>query len=422
MTNLLSPIVAHLELILEHGGYIVLFLVSILEGVPIIGPLVPGHTIVVLAGFLARISVLDLYGVVFLVIIGAMLGDALGFMLGKKYGFAFLTRYGKYFFIKEEHIEKAKKIVQAHTGKAIIFGRFNPITRPLAPFAVGASGVHIKKFWFFDTIGVVLWASISIAVGYIFGGSYHVIAASLGKYIVFALIITILILWAYYFINKRFHLFAKYELLTLILSLAGLYAFSKTLQDALSSGGFMVAIDLWTNTFFSNLNTDCCVSFVHAFTNIFSPEVLSILGVLAIIYFYIQKQWRYLVITMFSFGGGVAINTLIKALFMRARPEYSLIVETGYSFPSAHSAIAAIICVLAIYFFARKIKSSLMREGYIVAVIVLTLLTGVSRLYLGVHWFSDVLAGLAFGVFWSTLMILLVRYLGMIFSNFVRRD
>ncbi|MES3030836.1 MAG: bifunctional DedA family/phosphatase PAP2 family protein [Patescibacteria group bacterium] len=421
MSHLFEPIIHHIEIILEHGGYVVLLLVSILEGVPIIGPLVPGHTIVVLSGFLSRIGILDLYAVTFIVVFGAMLGDVIGYMLGKKYGFAFLSRYGKYFFIKESHIEKAKQIVQKHTGKAIIFGRFNPITRPLAPFAVGASGVHIKKFWIFDAIGVCLWATLSIAAGYIFGASYHIIAASLGKYIVIAIILTILILWGYYFINKRFHLFARYELIALIANLLGLYIFSKTLQDALSNDGFMIGLDLWMNTFFSSYTTACCTGVMHILTNVFSPEAFAIIGLLGTIFFFVRKQWRYGAITLLSFGGGVVINGLIKSLFMRARPLESFIVETGYSFPSAHSTVIAIAAVLAIYFFARKIRSLVWRELYIVGVSALALLIAFSRVYLGVHWFSDVVAGIALGVFWSTLTILLVRYLGMIYTNLLRK-
>ncbi len=128
---------------------------------------------------------------------------------GKKYGFTFLTKFGSYFFLKKEHIEKAQALIKEHPAKAIILGRFNPLTRPLAPFIVGASGLHYTKFWFLDAVAVTAWSAVSIAIGYIFGASYHAVSAILGKYIVIAILIGALIVWGYRFINKQFHVFAK---------------------------------------------------------------------------------------------------------------------------------------------------------------------------------------------------------------------
>jgi undecaprenyl-diphosphatase len=109
---------------------------------------------------------------------------------------------------------------------------------------------------------------------------------------------------------------------------------------------------------------------------------------------------------------------MIKDLVMRTRPADALIAAHGFSFPSGHATAIAIFSVLAIYFFARKINNLILRETYIVSVILITVLVGVSRIYLGVHWLSDVVAGFSLGLFFTTLVILAIRYLGLLWNGF----
>jgi undecaprenyl-diphosphatase len=137
---------------------------------------------------------LNIYKVFLVVIFGAVIGDIIGFYLGKKYGISLLTKFGQYLFLKKEYIDKALLLVKENTAKAIILGRFSPITRTLSPFLVGASGIHTKKFWVYDSIGVIIWASVSIMIGYIFGASYHAVSVALGKYILLAIILGVLLL------------------------------------------------------------------------------------------------------------------------------------------------------------------------------------------------------------------------------------
>jgi undecaprenyl-diphosphatase len=421
MAHLFSPIIGNIEFIVEHGGYSILFLITILEGIPFIGPFIPGHTTVILSGFLIKIGIFSWLPVFVLVIVGAMIGDAIGYILGRKYGFIFLEKFGKYIFIKPEHIEKTKKIVEKHTGKAIIFGRFSPITRPLAPFVVGASGVHIKRFWFFDFIGVSIWAIGSIVLGYIFGASYHAVVPILGKFIVIAIVLSILIVWGYRFINKQFKVFAKYELFVLFFNLLGLYTFFKTVQDALVDKVFLLNLDIWMNSFFYSLAIKfgpSGLTLMNIITDILSPTFLSIVSLIGIVYFLIKKNWRYATISFLSVGGGLVIGAFIKEIVGRVRPLGAFIIENDFSFPSGHAVMATVFFTLLIYIFARKIKVMLWREIFISISVLSVILALVSRLYLGVHWFSDVIAGMAFGLFWTTLVILLIRYAGMIWEIF----
>ncbi len=419
MDTLFASILSHMEIVIEHGGYLVLFLVSVLEGVPIVGPFVPGHTIVILSGFLSKIGVLDLSYVLALSMAGAFMGDLLGFMCGRKFGFVFLNRFGKYFFIKDQHVEKVKTIVQKHSGKSIILGRFSPLTRALAPYITGASGVSLRSFWFFDLIGVILWACVSIGLGFVFGASYKVAAVFFGKFILAAIIIGVFTVWSYHFINRQFHIFARYELITLFLNLSGLYVFFKMIQDALVQSSAIVGFDVWFNLLLLSNTKPFLASFFIFMTNTFSPTSLMMLMIIGICYFLYRKQWRYAFITFFSYSGGMFLSGFIKEMVLRARPVDSIVSAGGYSFPSGHATAIMIVCVIAIYTLARRFTSTTKREMFIVSLVLLTLLIGFSRLYLGVHWFSDVIAGFALGLFWTTFIILAVRYLGMFVQNYI---
>ena len=94
---------------------------------------------------------------------------------------------------------------------------------------------------------------------------------------------------------------------------------------------------------------------------------------------------------------GAAFGYLIKLLVSRARPEN--LVEEGLSFPSGHALKATLLFLVLIYLFKNKIKDGVMRNIFVSLSVVLILLIGLSRLVLGVHWFSDIIAGFALGTF-----------------------
>lgn len=422
MTSILSLIAHNLQAIVEHGGYLFILISTISEGIPIFGQFIPGHSIVIISGLLAKIEVLNIYKVFLVVIFGAVIGDIIGFYLGKKYGISLLTKFGQYLFLKKEYIDKALMLVKENTIKTIILGRFSPITRTLSPFLVGASGIHTKKFWLFDSIGVIIWATISIMVGYIFGASYNTVSALLGKYILIAILLGFFIAWGYRFINRQFHIFARYELITLGLNLFGLYLFFKTVQDAITDKVFLLELDVFVNNFFFIHSQEWIRDFMLIFTNIFSPTLITGVSVVLIAYLIHKKNYYYSLISIFSLGGGYVFTFIIKNIVTRIRPENAFIFVNGYSFPSGHAVAATIFFTLLIYFFIVKIKSMIVREILVVICVISMLLTAFSRVYLGVHWLSDVLAGIGFGLFWVTSIILLVKYVNIIVSLFKKAE
>ncbi len=102
-----------------------------------------------------------------------------------------------------------------------------------------------------------------------------------------------------------------------------------------------------------------------------------------------------------AFAGAAVINGLLKLAFHRPRPELSFVHLETYSFPSGHAAVAtatfgALAYLLCLRPNARRVAPAL-------AATALVALVGFSRLYLGAHYLSDVLAGTCFGLFWASL-------------------
>ncbi|MBI5126572.1 MAG: bifunctional DedA family/phosphatase PAP2 family protein [Candidatus Taylorbacteria bacterium] len=395
---------------IEQGGYWLIFCVSLVEGIPLLGSLIPGNTLIGVGGFFAHLGVLNVWYVTILAIMGAVVGDIFGYILGKKYGYDTLVALGKYFLIKKEHIDKAKGLVAKHTGKSILIGRFNPVTRSLMPFVVGSSGVRMKLFWFYDLIGCCTWIVGTVALGYISGAGYLVVAKFFGSFVLVGLIIVLLLVWGYRFINTRAHIFRRYELGTLIVVLLAVFGFFLTLQDVLNSHSFMANLDVWVNSFAATKAIEFS-SILRTVSVILSPFLFSLCAIVFAFYLLITKKWSRAFLVLASFGGGFLINTLLKLLVGRVRPENALITLTDYSFPSGHAIAGAMFFFLCIYFFTKKFKHLIARELFVTVCCFLILLTGAARVFLNVHWLSDVTAGITLGLLWTGLMVLFTRFI-----------
>ncbi len=405
----------NIETFIVAGGYPFLFVIVILEGLPLIGTAVPGHITIIAAGFLARIGILNIYWVLTISVVGALLGDFIGFMLGRRYGLPLIARLRPYFFIKDSHIERAKKLLDTHTGKAMFIGRFSPVTRALTPFLVGTGEISAGKFWIYNILSGVSWVVLSVLLGYVFGVGYHAVSGSFGRFALIAILIALLIIWGYRFVNTRFHIFARYELFTLGLNVVSLIVLAKTIQDAWATTSFMANFDVMVNVFMDKVNHlyPMLVSVATAITNVGGTAITAGLGVLFGVVLLFKGRLRLGSIFLLSIASTAFSLGLLKEFFMRARPENALFaIVNDPSFPSGHAGMAAAFFVVLAYFIVTRMDSWVKRELVIVACALAMFAVGFSRVFLNVHWTSDVLAGWSLGIFMATGSILLVRYVG----------
>ena len=400
------------------GGYAALFLITALEGIPLLGVLIPGHVAIIAAGFIAATGVFNIWIVMPVAIVGAVIGDFLSFSVGRRYGMSLIQRFRSVFFIRQSHIDKASRLVESHTGKALVIGRFNPITRGIMPFMVGAGGVAPRSFWPFNILGAFLWVVSSVLLGYALGLGYHAAAGMFGKMIVVAVIASLLIIWGYRFVNARFHIFKHYELFALGLNVLSLYVLARMIQDAFSSRSFMAGFDLWANgrsaLLAASPNGQAWAAAASAISSAGGLASVTALSVVAGIFLVFRRKWRSAAILLLSVGSTALSVGWMKSFFMIVRPANSLVpaLVADPSFPSAHAAFAAAFLTAIAYLFAPRIRSWVGRELFMTACVLAAITVGLSRIVLNAHWATDVIAGWALGVFCATGSILLVKYVG----------
>lgn len=162
--------------ILAHVGYRIVFFMALFESTPLFGMLVPGLIVTMLGGFFAKLGILNLSLVYLVAICGALGGDGIGYLLGRYYGKGLIKKFGKYILLSQEHYQTTEQIMKDHAFKAIILGRFSPVTRALAPFVGGTAHIPVHKFMGATLVGATLWAGCFVTLGYLFGHTYETIS------------------------------------------------------------------------------------------------------------------------------------------------------------------------------------------------------------------------------------------------------
>jgi undecaprenyl-diphosphatase len=144
-----------------------------------------------------------------------------------------------------------------------------------------------------------------------------------------------------------------------------------------------------------------------------SPSVLTLFVLAVAGALVVRRQYHALGLLLVATIGGILLNELLKAAFARPRPPlaFHLTEVRSMSFPSGHAMESAIIYLTLAALLARLVRPRLLRLYFIGLAFLLTFLVGVSRVYLGVHYPTDVLAGWTAGLAWALLCWTAARYL-----------
>jgi undecaprenyl-diphosphatase len=253
-------------------------------------------------------------------------------------------------------------------------------------------------------------------IGYLFGASYDIAAKYLGRFVIVSILIIILLIWGYKFINKREHIFSRKHLYALVINIFSVYVFAKLMEDVMDHE-FVVNIDKWVSANIVSLWNPLLNNFFIAVTNIGSPLVLVILSVIMLFVLIYLRKWYFSWLLFFSMIGGLLVRYAILFIVQRARPENSLVHLSSYSFPSGHAMMSLIFFTLVIIAFEDDIKNVTLKWLFISVNVLLFSLVGFSRVYLNVHWLSDVVAGFALGIFWLTFLILVFKVMSLLKRN-----
>ena len=175
-------------------------------------------------------------------------------------------------------------------------------------------------------------------------------------------------------------------------------------------GGLDVAITHW----FQARAIPWLTRIMLLFTNLHSTAGITIFALLLAFYLVWKRFGRWLLTLVLAVPLGMLINVLLKHVFMRARPDLDapLLTLSTYSFPSGHVASATLFYGVLAAFLCSATRSWRWRALIVLAACVLVVLVGVTRLYLGVHHFSDVVGALAWSTAWLTACFIAVDALG----------
>ena len=437
---------------LGDWNYFVFFLAAALECSAFLGLLVPGESLVLAGGFLASLGLLRVGDLIAVVALGAVLGDSIGYELGRRRGRSWLLHYGHWAGIRSTHLESVDAFYARHGGKTVFVGRFIGFLRALGPFVAGSSHMRYRQFLLFNVLGAVLWAAAFVLLGYFLGHSWQLAehwigraSAVVGGTLVLLLGFAWLWRWAarHEVGLKRFWLLAVQHpwIVAVRPRLAPLAAFARARVSPHGYLGLHLTLGasalLATSWLFGIIAGDVVrgrpltladarvAAWLHAhatpglttvmlaISRLGQPAVVIGIALLLAFYFLRQRHWYRLLALALVVPGGMLLNVLLQSAFHRQRPQFSdpILTLTSYSFPSGHTMAATVLYGLLAALAVRTIRTWRWRVFAVLFAGLVVLAVGFSRLYLGAHYLSDVLAAAAEGLAWLALCLTAVESL-----------
>lgn len=160
------------ELVAQYGIWIyaILFLILFCETGLVVTPFLPGDSLLFVAGALAALpgNDLNVHLMVTLLVIAAILGDAVNYTIGRLFGERLFSNPNSRIF-RRSYLDKTHAFYERHGGKTIILARFVPIVRTFAPFVAGMGHMSYRHFALYNVTGALLWVLLFSYAGYLFG-------------------------------------------------------------------------------------------------------------------------------------------------------------------------------------------------------------------------------------------------------------
>jgi membrane-associated protein len=155
------------RIILDYGTwtYAILFFVIFVETGFVVTPFLPGDSLLFAAGTFAALGSLNVWVIVGLLFVAAVLGDAVNYSIGHYLG----ERAYNLKWIKKEYLDKTHAFFEKHGGKAIFLARFVPIVRTFAPFVAGIGKMTYGYFATYNVVGGAVWVTLFTLLGFFFG-------------------------------------------------------------------------------------------------------------------------------------------------------------------------------------------------------------------------------------------------------------
>ncbi|HET7177925.1 MAG TPA: bifunctional DedA family/phosphatase PAP2 family protein [Solirubrobacterales bacterium] len=403
-----------------------------------VGLLVPGETVMLLGGAVAGQGAVNVYLLIAIAWFSAWAGDTASFFVGRRLGREFLLRHGPRFGLSENRFAQVEDYFSRHGGKTIFIGRFVSLVRAFAPFIAGSSGMRYRAFVPYSILGCGLFVAAHILIGYVFSRSIDTAAkyAGRGAFLLGTLIVVVV---AAIVLVRRFrveenrraavrwmerHAVARWlvafarrfqpqlRFLWERVTPGGTFGLEFTsLMAILAVSGFVLvgyaAVvsaepgptpgDVTAREIAEGIRAAWLTGFVKAFTALGSAAVVWPLALACGAALALRRRWAEVCVL----AAGMLLIVFgvheVKDAVARPRPGDGLVAASGFSFPSGHTAYSTFYVWLAVTTAVRLRPGMARGAAAIAAGIALSALIGFSRVYLGVHYMSDVNGGWALG-------------------------
>ncbi|MEX2393329.1 MAG: DedA family protein, partial [Actinomycetota bacterium] len=164
----------------ERFGYLIVFVMGVLENAAFVGAFIPGDVVLLLAGFYAERSPLDLGPISALAFTGALIGDTIGYCIGRFGGRRVLERWGGSRFLSPERVQLVDRYFREYGMWAVALGRLAPVVRTVNTFAAGTARMPFGQFFGAVAIAAAIWATVVPVAGFFFSESLEVARSALG--------------------------------------------------------------------------------------------------------------------------------------------------------------------------------------------------------------------------------------------------
>jgi len=392
---------------LGRYGYGGLALGVLLEsaGVPI-----PGETVLLGAAFAAAHGVLSLPVVIAVAAAAGVLGDNLGYALGRRWGRPWVERHGRWLLLSPWRLERVDRFFGRFGPAAVALARFVTGIRVVAAVSAGVSRMPWPIFLRYNVLGAVVWAGAVGLVGYAFGKGWQSLARWAGAAgTALGLLVAAGVVAAWFFPrawrwwaelepDAWLRVLAWRETWVIGTSLAAVGVFAKVSEDVAEreTGAFDGAVRAWALAH----HTRALDWALGLSTRLGTVPVLVVVAFLIAWWLWRRSGLSVAGAVVAAPLGAAGLILWLKDLFERARPPGAArLGELNYSFPSGHTTAVTALGLSVAYVLLRE---RLAPRWVPVLAAAAALLVGASRVYLDVHWATDVIGGWAVGLFVAT--------------------
>ncbi|HEY5714990.1 MAG TPA: LssY C-terminal domain-containing protein [Psychromonas sp.] len=446
LLNNILPSVEHFQ----AGGYWIAFIAALLETIIGIGLFLPGSTIILLLGALSARGYLDVGDLIWFAVTGAILGDNINYYLGKRYGAKWIEK--GFWFLKSNHIEKTRNFMEANGAKSVFLGRFIPSLKEIVPFIAGSVKMNKRTFMFWNILGALGWGFQWVFAGFLFAQSLNLAQLWLSRAGLFFALLLIFAGIFYFFkwliikkgeqfwiitsslwrsikegVSNNKHVllwvqkhprsisffqarldtsvFSGLPLSVLTMAFVYVIALLAGVVEDLITSDLIVAADIRIANLFVAFRSDALTEVFIWITLLGKSQIILCFIAIAVALLCLWRKNDYLLALFIAVIGSGACTYLGKLAFHRPRPELTVYTEHSFSFPSGHATIAVAFYGFVGYLLMRFSQSWSRKVNIFFTTMVIIIGIGFSRIYLGVHYLSDVWSGYLVGAMWLIIAI-----------------